>query len=244
MLTLREYDMVWRTPDPRRADTIAYFEIPQDVNYQLVAGTDFKAVLPARAVVGVTSNDTIDTSVTTSDVASPTVDGVTNTITFKLSFFNPGNYFNIDELVQIVEVTGAATYNDLTYTSGSPSAGQWSYDSSTGTFTVVLRDVTGATINIYYAPVGGVVKLVHKITGAARTEVVCANTSTNAHVLFDPGRMPPRVQRSEFLGSRTFLEIQVYPRTINNNYAYKFDPLLPDGDISKVCLVEIPLERA
>ena len=244
MLILREYDFTWRKPDPRRSDSIAYFEIPQDVNYNLVQGSEFKVIAPAKAVVGVDASDAIDTSVTTSDVANATVDGTANTITFTLPHFEVGNYYSVDELVQIIEVTGATTYNALTYTSGTPSAGEWSFDDSTGTFTVVLTDVTSSTINIFYAPKGGQVKVVHRITGAIKTEVTCAVTSTNQHVVYDPGRMPPRIQKSETLNSRTFIEIQVYPRTINGSYMYEFDPLLPDGSISDVCLIELPVERA
>jgi|Deesub1362A_J573_1020465.scaffolds.fasta_scaffold00330_79 hypothetical protein len=245
MLILREYDFVWRKPDSRRSDSIAYFEIPQDVDYRLIRGTEFKVIVPAKAVVATDASKNIDASTTTSDVSNATVDGVSspNTISFKLPHFEVGNYYNVDELVEIVQYTGGTNYTKFTYTSGSPANGQWTYNSSTKTFTIGITDATSVTFYVYYAPKGGQVKVVHKITGAVRTEVSCAVTSTNQHIVYDPGRMPPRIQRDEDLTTRTFLEIHVYPRTINAAAQYEFDPLLPDNSTSAVCLVEMPVER-
>jgi len=242
MLILREYDLVWRKPDPRRSDVIASFEIPQDINYSLVQGTEFKVIVPAKAFITLASDNSVESK--SADVTDVNVDGTNNKIEFKLPHFELGKYYNVNELVEIINVTGATTYDKLTYTTGTPSAGEWTYDASTGKFTVALDDVTGTTIYIYYAPKGGQIKIVHKVTGAVRTEVTCAVTSTNQHVVYDPGRMPPRIQKTEFLGTRTFLEIHVYPRTINGNYQYEFDPLRPDNTIADIIMVELPLERA
>jgi len=245
MLILREYDFVWRKPDNRRSDSIAYFEVPQDVDYALLRGSEFKVIVPAKAVVATDATKAIDTSVTTSDVSNATVDGVSspNTISFTLPHFEVGNYYNVEELVQIVQYTGGSAYTVFTYTSGTPANGQWTYNPTTKTFTIAVTDATSVTFYVYYAPKGGQIKVVHKITGAVRTEVSAAVTSTNQHIVYDPGRMPPRIQLDEELPSRTFLEIHVYPRTINGTAQYEFDPLLPDNSTSAVCLVELPVER-
>jgi len=242
MLLLREYDFTWRKPDPRRPDVVAYFEVPQDINYVLAQGTDWKVLVPAKASIVIADDDTISSN--SDDVSNASVDGANNEITFKLPHFELGSFYNVNELVQIVEVTGADSYEEVSYTSGTPSAGEWTYDEDNKQFTVKLDDVTGATIYIYYVPKGGMVKLVHKISGAVKSEITLSTTSTNQHVIYDPTRMPPRVQKTEFCGSRTFIEIHVYPRTISGDYKYEFDPLLPDNDTSDVCLLELPVQRA
>lgn len=241
MLTLHDYDFNWRTPDPRVLDTIAYFEIPQDVNYLLRAGTEFKVIVPAKASVSVASDGSVTTSV---DVTNATISGTgIKILTFKLPHFLLSPYYAPNELVQVIKLTGGS-YTTLTYKPNPSNANEWGYDATTKTFTVVLgTSVSAAEFRVYYAPIGGTIKIVHKITGGIKTEVVCANTSTNSHVLFTPGKMTPRISKDEILQSRTFLEIQVLPRTIAGVALYSFDPLLPDGSYSSVCLVELPLER-
>jgi len=245
MLTLREYDFIWKRPDSRRSDQTAYFEVPDDVEYALIRGTAYKVIVPAKAVVATDASKAIDTNVTTSDVSNATVDGVStpNTISFKLPFFKLGNNYSVDDIVQIVQYTGGTSYTNFTYTSGSPSNGQWTYNSSTNTFTIGITDATSVTFYIYYAPTGGQIKVVHKITGATRTENTCAVSSTNEHILYAVNKMEPRIQVNEVLESRTFLEVHVYPRTINGTTKYSFDPLLPDSTTSTVVLVEMPVER-
>jgi len=246
MLTLREYDFVWRKPDSRRTDQAAYFEVPDDVEYMTIAGSEFKAIIPARAVVATDASKAIDNNVTTSDVSNATVDGLAtpNTISFKLPLFEVGTNFSVNDLVQIVQYTGGTNYTAFTYVSGSPANGQWTYDASTQTFTIGITDATSVTFYIFYAPKGGLINVVHKISGAARTERTLALTVTDEHIFYKPNVDPPKIIVTENLESRTFLELHVYPRTINGNAKYEFNPLLPDNALSSVVLVELPVERA
>jgi hypothetical protein len=221
-LILREYEFSWRTPDERRSDTIATFEVPQHIDYQLLRGDELRIIVPAKANIVFDGSNITSTSNDVSNAAYSAPD-----LTFELPYFTPSNYYTVNELVEIVDSNG----NSVTY----------SYDSSTGKFTISNPATT--TFYIYYAPIGGEVKLVHSITGGVRSEITVHRSSTNAHILYDPGRTPPRIQKDELVPSRTFLEIKVYPRTIGGTAKYKFDPLLPDGSTSNVCMVELTLQR-
>jgi len=233
---LRETDFVWRVPDSRVPDSIAEFLVPAGSEYQLLQGDTFKAILPAKASVATDSTPAI--SSTTSDVADASVDATALTITFKLPHLAETKYYDITELVEIIQVTGSTTYTKLTY---GTSAGQWSYDASTGTFTVTLSAVASVTLWIYYVPKLGLVKLVHRIPGAVSTNVVLANTTTTQHVSYDPALSPPRIQETEVCSAKTYILLVVYPRYIDGKPAYVFDPLRPDNTISDVCLVELPI---
>lgn len=236
-ILLTENDFEWRVPDPRVPDTIASFEVAESTYLQLVQGDEYKVMVPARAYVETDATPAI--SGTSSDVSDAAVSSTANTISFKLPQLAETKWYDITDIVEIGTVSGT-TYTKLNYGTTAPA---WSYDASTGTFTVYLTSAASVTLHIFYIPKVGNVKLVHNIPGAVNTNVLCAQSSTSAHVMYEPGRAPQRIQKNEVLGARTYLNIVVYPRTVAGEYKYQFNPLRVDNTISDIIIVEIPVER-
>ncbi len=236
-ILLNENDFVWRTPDYRTPDIIASYEIPQDIDYQFVEGDEFKVIVPAKAYIETNATPAIEA--TSSDIANAAVNSTALTITFQLPQLIPTNYYDIKDIVEIITVSGTS-YTKLGY---GTTAGNWEYDSSTKTFTVHLSSVASVTLWIYYTPQLGTIDIVHRIPGGVKTTILVSNSTTNQHIMYDPGLAPVRIKKNEYLAARTYIDIVVYPRTINNTNKYKFDPLRPDGSISDVCLIELPIHR-
>ena len=163
-----------------------------------------------------------------------TSDGGTGSFTLTPQFFKPSYYWKPTQLIYVYDKTAGQA---LTYTSGTPSAGQWTYDEGTNTVTGVAP-TAGDKIRVYYIPYIAPVKIEYEMrrpdTGKTRKAIYRGVMSDFVHT--DLKREKPRLEGSAVLDRRDILEIKVKSPSTN----VVFNPFLPDGS-TLVPIVEISM---